>query len=69
MEEEQYWYAFSFRDNGSIYGCYSGYSNKNINMNKIKKAKEVSGGGQNCALVSCAYLGYMTKTEFSEGDA
>ena len=68
MEEEKYWYCFVFRTQDKYSSCYGAYSKKCINLNRIKESKKFAGLDDDSLMISCTYLGFMTKIEFSEGD-
>jgi len=66
----QHWYCFSYTDiAGSISifaSTYTGYIRKGITMQRINENKKNANVRGEAVLVSCSYLGYMTREEFTE---
>ncbi len=61
----KYWYSFCFQESNATASTYIGYSENKINMHKIREAKKSAELGPNAVMISCCYLGYMTREEFT----
>ena len=67
--DKKYWYCFSFfgtaltGEENARASTYTGYSDQRITMPRLKHAKAHAGVKNDSVLVSCSYMGYMTKTE------
>jgi hypothetical protein len=66
--DKSYYYAFSFSyseaQKTTIASCYIGYPDKKITLSRIKEAKRYAEIDEKAVLISCSYLGHMTKKEF-----
>lgn len=75
MEDDKkfHWFSFSFfgiaaRTCIQSYSCvYLGYPTRNINMERIRAAKKQADMQRGAVLISCSYLGHMTKDEMGFG--
>lgn len=71
-QDLKHWYCFSFSgfDENSKKQCqassYTGYADRNISMARIRENKAYAGVSDNAVLISCSYLGRMTKSQFAE---
>ena len=65
-----HWFCFSYQgyalDNGEKCkaSTYTGYPLKYVNMKMIQDNKEFAGVDKDAVLISCSYLGHMTKEDF-----
>jgi hypothetical protein len=69
--EKQYFYSFAFIDTKltatNVGSVYKGYSVKSVTLPQIEQAKKDAGVGENAVLLSCCYLGRMTRNEMVNG--
>lgn len=68
---KKHWFNLSFIEpveNGMTYG--NGYTSsdvKALTLAQINNNKVFAGVGDRAVLLSCSYLGFMTKEEFTKG--
>lgn len=69
--KKQYYYSFAFSHSDGekeiIASVYIGYDHKFISIPQIKNAKEGAKINKDAVLLSCCYLGKMTKKEIETG--
>ncbi len=67
---KQHWYCFSYVGKSLVGGencevsTYSGLPSQKITKDIIGINKQYAGVSNNAVLISCSYLGYMTREEF-----
>lgn len=61
-----HWYCFSFLHSNVIASSFKGFKEKDkINISDINNARNVAEINGKSVLISLAYLGHMTKEEFT----
>lgn len=68
-EPKRHYYALAFAFGESRTSVYVGYDDASITLPKIREAKKTAGVHDASVLLSCCYLGHMTKAEMKGGDS
>jgi hypothetical protein len=69
VESRLHWYCFTFIGDGELgkncyASTYTGYSDKKITKARITENKKYAKVTNTAVLISCSYLGFITKVEF-----
>ena len=64
-EPKFHYYSFAFATDHTRASVYIGYSDQVITMSRIAEAKKAASVSCNSVLLSCCYLGHMTRHEMT----
>lgn len=65
VEPKFHYYSFAFSQENSQASIYIGYGDRAVTMARIQDAKESLDLVGTAVLLSCCYLGYMTRAEMT----
>jgi len=68
-EPKFHYYALAFTAGGMGASIYIGWPDLPVTLAKINEAREASLIGESSSLVSCCYLGHMTRNEMTGGES
>lgn len=66
-EPKYHYYSFAFTQRDCQASVYIGYDDKVVTMARIEAAKKSAGLVGTSVLLSCCYLGHMTRAEMVKG--
>ena len=68
-EPKFHYYSFAFAQGNCQASVYIGYDDFGVTLPKIEAAKKTAGTVGAAVLLSCCYLGHMTRAEMTGGES